>query len=96
MKFTNTSVFVARLAPMDVEIAEIASQLSQLAGTIEAKKAANALVTKKKDLQKYGNEERSLKTLQKRLQELQDKRHQLYTSLPRSFLSMEELIRMLI
>ncbi len=70
MDLAETATFCALLDPMDAELLELQAQVDQLAGTIQVKKDANAKVARKKDLQKYGKEERRIDTLRKQMGEV--------------------------
>lgn len=96
MKFTQTKTFGKLLAPMDAEIAELTAQISQIAGTIESKNAANAVAKRKSDRLPTKGDENKLERLQKQLNALVERRLQLHTELPRSFYGWLDLINMLV
>lgn len=79
MRFTETTVFVKLLAPMDAEESELLAQIDRLAGTIERKKSANAAATKKKDEQKFRADEIRMEAAQKRLADIHFKKGLLFS-----------------
>ena len=79
MRFTGTTVFAALLMPLDVDDTKLTALIDQLAGTIEHKKAANALATKKKDIQKYRSDEIKLEAAKKKLIAIREEKRQLFS-----------------
>ena len=79
MRFTDTKVFTDLLAPLDAEGFELLAQIDQLAGTIERKKAANAVATKKKDMQLFRADEIRLEAAQRKLVRLRAEKIALQT-----------------
>lgn len=94
MKRTETPTFSELLAPKDAELIALHERCEQLARTIEAKKSANATAKRKKDIQKFGNEERELAAKKRRIEALSEEI--LFLSANVSTLTWAQLLNMLI